>query len=245
MIRITYLCISKQLAQIILSMALSITLSAQNSDSLRVSILGDSYSTFEGWVQPEWNAIYYYPETSERSNKINDVKMVEQTWWYQVVHNMGYVLEKNNSFSGSTICYTGYRDKDGFHKDYSDRSFIGRAADLGHPDVILVCGGTNDSWCEAPVGEYKWSRWNNDDLYYFRPAMAKMCSELKILYPRARILFILNSGLRDDIIESVHNVCRHYQLECIDLHNIDKLSGHPSVVGMTAFAEQVETQLLK
>ena len=49
-----------------------------------------------------------------------------------------------NSYSGSTICNTGYRDE-----DYSDRSFINRTTLLGNPDIILICGGTNDSWANA------------------------------------------------------------------------------------------------
>lgn len=235
----------KRFRLILLLLVEGISLSAQNIDSLRISILGDSYSTFEGWMQPAWNAVWYFPESSEWSSKNNDVKVVEETWWYQVTHDMGFVLEKNNSFSGSTICFTGYKDKMGCHRDYSDRSFIGRAADLGSPDIILVCGGTNDSWCGAQVGEYKWHKWTNEDLHYFRPAMAKMCSELKDLYPLARFIFILNSELRDDIAESVHKVCRHYNVECVDLHDIEKQSGHPSVAGMRAIAVQVEAQLLK
>lgn len=238
-----YLCDMKRYGFILLLLAVSITLPAQDAGSLRVSILGDSYSTFEGWMQPRWNAIWYFPETDGRTNRDNDVKLVEQTWWYQVARDMGYILERNNSFSGSTICYTGYEDGTGRHNDYSDRSFIGRAADLGHPDVILVCGGTNDSWCGAPVGEYKWSGWTNEDLYCFRPAMAKMCSELKTLYPHARTVFILNSELRDDISESVHRICRYYGIECVDLHDIEKQAGHPSVAGMKAFAVQVEAAL--
>lgn len=245
LIKIDYLCVMKRAIYILSFWVLSFTVSAQNADTLRVSILGDSYSTFEGWMQPAWNAVWYFPEASEKTNKNNDVKLIEQTWWHQVAKDMGYILEKNNSFSGSTICYTGYKDKDGNHRDFSDRSFIGRAADLGHPDVILVCGGTNDSWCGAQVGDYKWRKWANEDLHFFRPAMAKMCSELKELYPEARILFILNSELRDDINDSVHTICRHYKIECIDLHNIDKQSGHPSIAGMSAFATQVEKQLKK
>ena len=154
----------KRILLTLLFCAVSISLSAQGTDSLRVSILGDSYSTFEGWMQPSWNAVWYFPESSP-STRDNDVKQVEQTWWHQVVTDMGYALEKNNSFSGSTICYTGYKDKNGQHRDYSDRSFIGRSADLGHPDIILVCGGTNDSWCGAEVGEYKWRKWTNEDLH--------------------------------------------------------------------------------
>lgn len=243
--QLLYICTMKRFRLILFLLAVAFSLSAQNSDSLRVSILGDSYSTFEGWVQPDWNAVWYFPEPRDWQGDNNDVKLVEQTWWYQVIHDMGYILEKNNSFSGSTICYTGYKNTTGRHEDYSDRSFIGRAGDLGRPDIILVCGGTNDSWCEAQVGEYKWRKWANEDLYDFRPAMAKLCSELKDLYPHARIIFILNSELRDDIVESAHKVCKHYKVECVDLYDIEKQYGHPSIAGMKAFAVQVEAQLLK
>lgn len=92
----------------------------------RVSILGDSYSTFKGHVTPEKNAIWY------PANK-NDVVKLEQTWWYQFINNYGYILDTNNSFSGSTICNTGYRQE-----DYSDRSFITRMNNLGNPDLILI-----------------------------------------------------------------------------------------------------------
>lgn len=218
---------------------LALSAQAQKNNQLKVSILGDSYSTFEGMMQPSWNAIWYFPENSTVSKPNNDVTLVSQTWWYQVAEQMGYKLEKNNSFSGATICYSGYKDRSGRPGDYSDRSFIGRSGDLGHPDVILVCGGTNDSWSGAPVGEYKWKNWTNEDLYTFRPGMAKMCSELKTLYPKARIVFILNSELRDDINESVHTICRKYRIECLDLHDIDKQGSHPSIAGMKEFARQV------
>ena len=224
-------------------LAISVSAAAQRADALRVSILGDSYSTFDGWLTPDINAIWYFGEDSPYTCKDNDVKKVEQTWWYQVISDMGYKLEKNNSYSGATICFTGYKDQNGVHSDYSDRSFIVRASNLGNPDIILVCGGTNDSWCGAPIGEYKWKKWTDSDLYSFRPAMAKMCSELKTLYPEARILFILNSELKDEINSSVHLICKRYGIECLDLHDIDKQAGHPSQAGMISFAKQVEAFL--
>lgn len=49
-----------------------------------------------------------------------------------------------NSYYGATICYTGYRDE-----DYTDRSFITRSSLLGNPDIILICGATNDNWADA------------------------------------------------------------------------------------------------
>ena len=199
----------------------------------RVSILGDSYSTYRGWI-PEGNAIYY------PRDKGNDVKNVEECWWHLVTTAIGGELEKNESWSGSTICYTGYNAK-----DFSSFSFVTRASRLGNPSLILVCGGTNDSWANAPIGEYKWNEWTKEELYFFRPAMAKLLFDLKTLYPNAKIYFILNSELKTVINDSVHEICTHYNVPCIDLKDIEKQSGHPSIKGMKAFADQVVEAITK
>lgn len=195
----------------------------------RVSILGDSYSTFQGWI-PEGNAVWY--PYAERS--VNDVTEASECWWSQVIEALGGELEANESWSGSTVCYTSYNGI-----DRRGSSFVTRADRLGAPTLILVCGGTNDSWANSPLGEYQWSDWTDDDLLAFRPAMAKLLFDLKTQYPRARIFFILNSELKPEINDSVHVACAHYGVPCIDLENIDKQGGHPSVAGMKAFAEQV------
>ena len=192
----------------------------------RVSILGDSYSTFKGWI-PQGNAIYY-------PRKNVDVQNVEECWWSLVIKAIGGKLEKNESWSGSTICYTGYKGADA-----SRSSFVTRASRLGNPTLILICGATNDSWAGSPIGEYKWNDWSSQDLFAFRPAMAKMLSDIKKLYPSARVFFILNNQLKPAINDSVHKICEYYKVPCIDLRNIDKQSGHPSVKGMKAFADQV------
>ena len=38
-------------------------------------------------------------------------------------------------------------------------------------------------------------------------------------------------------------ICRHYGVECLDLHDIDKQRGHPSQKGMKAIAKQVLKRL--
>ena len=112
-----------------------------------VAVLGDSYSTFEGFI-PKGYATWY----TTAVQKVTDVNKVEQTWWWQVIKEGGYKMGNINSYSGSTICNTGYRDE-----DYSDRSFINRTTLLGNPDIILICGGTNDSWANVPIGNYQYS----------------------------------------------------------------------------------------
>lgn len=207
-------------------------LSAQSLKS--VSILGDSYSTFEGYVQPDTNYVWYFPIPKSKT----DVTAVRQTWWHRFVSENNYRLCVNNSFSGSTICNTGYNKA-----DYSDRSFITRMDNLGNPDIIFIFGATNDCWARAPIGNYQYEKWTKPDLYSFRPAMAFLLDHMTARYPNVEIYFLLNSELTAEINESVKSVCTHYGVKCIELKDIDKLSGHPSVKGMGQICEQIEEAL--
>ena len=200
-----------------------------------ISFLGDSYTTFEGYI-PEGNAVWYHcpPDTS-----LTDVSAVEQTWWHQVATGGGYELDTNESYSGATISYTGY---DG--QDFTDRSFITRLPRVGSPDVLVILGGTNDSWAGAPVGEYKYEDFQTEDLYCYRPALAKLLLDAKQLYPKTQLLFVMNSELREDITESSREICENLGVPFLQLTDIDKKSGHPSVEGMKSIAAQVQRYLL-
>lgn len=219
---------------LLIALAAAFTLAAQAQDSLRVTIFGDSYSTFEGWLTPADNESWYFSADSPHRQKGNDVTRVEQTWWWQVIDQMGWKLEMNNSYSGATVGYAGYN-----YDNYKPRSFNTRVDNLGNPDIILSCCITNDSWTGELVGEYKWANWTDNDLWFFRPAMARLCSVIKQNYPMARIYFILNTELKPEHAESMRVICRHYGLPLIELHDIDKQWGHPSQAGMKAIAQQV------
>lgn len=73
-----------------------------------VSILGDSYSTFEGYLEPDTNFVWYWKIPQKQHT---DVSSVTQTWWHLFIKENGYKLCQNNSFSGSTICNTGYQGR--------------------------------------------------------------------------------------------------------------------------------------
>ena len=218
---------------ILLSIALCLFIGNVAQAQKKVSILGDSYSTFKGHVTPKENYIWYPAQG-------NDVIQLEQTWWHQFIHTYGFELEKNNSFSGSTICHTGYN-----REDYSDRSFITRMHNLGNPDIILIFGATNDSWSGAPIGEYKYENWTKHELHSFRPALAYLLNGLQTLYPQAKVYYMLNSELKESINESVYTICQHYEVPVITLYNIEKQQGHPSIAGMKAISEQTYEALNK
>ena len=112
----------------------------------KVSILGDSYSTFQNHVVPDTNYVWYFADANEPDR--TDVATVDDTWWMRFITRSGLQLEQNNSFSGATVCNLGYEGN-----DYSDRSFIRRMDSLGKPDLILVFGATNDCWAKVPLGK--------------------------------------------------------------------------------------------
>lgn len=222
----------------VVSMLGCFTAKAQSSKS--ISILGDSYSTFQGYLQPDTNAVWYWDNVEAMNT---DVHHVRETWWHQFIKKNGYRLCVNNSFSGSTICYSGYKTVGPDFTDYSDRAFVTRLDKLGCPDIIFVFGGTNDSWAGSPIGEYKYSGWTREDLFSFRPAMACLLEKMIDHYPNVKIYFLLNDDLREEIDESVKAICSHYEVDLIELVDIHKINGHPSVKGMRQICEQIEAYI--
>lgn len=196
-----------------------------------MSILGDSYSTFTDYMMPDTNLVWYGPE----HYKHTDVRKITETWWHQLACTNGLRLCVNNSFSGATICNTGYRKE-----DYSDRSFCTRLKKLGCPDIIVVFGGTNDTWAKSPIGEYKYENWQTADLFAFRPAMAYMLAHLQERYPNVELYVVINDILSNEVTSSMKEICSHYGVRYIMLKDIDKKNGHPTVKGMQQIAKQLK-----
>lgn len=221
------------LIALLLSLPAAVSCAQQQQEIRTVAILGDSYSTFDGYI-PEGNACWYF--TAPQGD--NDVVSVEQTWWYQFCEDGGYELLMNESYSGSTICNTGY---DG--ADYSDRSFCYRMNMLVTgdeiADLILVFGGTNDSWANSPVGELKYEDWDPQDIYSCLPACCFMLDHLTTRAPGSEIVFIINSELKPEITNGIIEACAHYGVHSLLLKDIEKKWGHPSIAGMAAINEQV------
>lgn len=212
--------------KLLLLMLMVATFACASAQSKKVSILGDSYSTFIGIIPT--NYATFYP------NDRNDVTEIGQTWWSLYIKARGHSLEKNDSWGGTTICGTGYG-----RMDSSRNNFISRVDSLGNPDLIFVFGGTNDDWANSPIGEYQYSDWTKEDCKNFRPALACLIDMLKKRYPNAEICFILNSELKEPVNESMREVCKHYNVKLVELHDIEKQNGHPSINGMKSICEQL------
>lgn len=85
-------------AMAVLLVALSVSLPVFSQSRKGVSILGDSYSTFENFVEPSGNALWYFKKPDPKLTDVNDVK---QTWWHQFITGNGYRLEKKQFLFGS------------------------------------------------------------------------------------------------------------------------------------------------
>ena len=194
-------------------------------------IIGDSYSTFKGYV-PDGFAVYYF----ENERPETDVTKVEQTWWHQVVQEANLNLVLNNSWSGSTIGYIGYNNTD----CSKSSSFIYRLKHLiekgffdnNKIDTVFVFGGTNDSWSNAPLGEIKYSDWEEKDLFSVLPAICYFLNLLKETLPQAKIYCLINTEIKPEIASCMKNACKEYGITPVAFDKIDKTSGHPTIQGM-------------
>ena len=201
-------------------------------------IFGDSYSTFKDCV-PEGYAVYYSPE----DEKMSGVTNVADTWWHQVISEKGLELILNNSWSGSTICYTGYNGCD----CSSSSSFIYRLRRLcedgffsdNEIDTVFVFGGTNDSWSNAPLGALKTEGVGEDDLYSVLPAIPYFFMSLKKALPRADIYCLINTDIKPEITHALEYSCELYGIKRIRFDKIEKKWGHPTPQGMKDIKDAV------
>ena len=240
----------------------------------KLSIMGDSISTYRGYSNDATNAnstigenwVWYTGENTGVSN-------VNQTWWKKSADETGMEILVNNSWSGSQV----------FSGDESD-AYRGRAENLHDdtgenagtkPDIIAVYIGINDFVKEATFGSY------SDDLYtglikknesgiteYAKPqsfveAYIIMVDKIVNRYTLSDVFlftFLPNAYERFSELEAYNEVVRkvaeHYNLSVVDLYNDSKITTenykefygdrhiHPNKDGMEAIKE-VFVEVLK
>lgn len=207
-----------------------------------VLILGDSYSTFGGRI-PEGFATFYY-----KGRPNFDVETVEDTWWGMLFQKVNANLVLNSSWSGTTICNTGYSGVDN-----SDKSFIARFDKLisegffeqNKIDTMLLFGGTNDCWAMSPIGEKKIENWTTDDLYSFKPAFCYLIKRIREVLPNAKLVSILNTHFLPDFSNAIISLSEELGVDTVHLKDIEKIEGHPNKKGMEQICEQVLEHLSK
>ena len=104
----------------------------------KVSIIGDSISTFKGWCDTTKGGAYY-PKSD------GDVTSVSDTWWYKLIYykmSTG-VFEKNISAGNTTIVQNSTGDSSAYWYGWDFGTRLQQLG-IGNPDVVCIFGGTND-----------------------------------------------------------------------------------------------------
>ena len=210
----------------------------------RFVIFGDSYSTHRDYIPSEYPH-YYCDEGRAPDQPVTKMQM-QQTWWGQMMERTGATLLLNDSWSGSTIGYTGYAGDCSTSSSFIYR--YRRLAENGffaenQVDTIFVFGGTNDSWCNAPLGEEKYRDFSEDELFSALPAICYLMSVLKNEHPDTRVVFVGNCDIKCEITACMASAAKQLGVEFVALHDIDKIAGHPTVLGMTQICDQIIAQL--
>ena len=104
----------------------------------KVSILGDSISTFKGWCDTSRGGAYY-PKSD------GDVTSVSDTWWHRLIYQKMStgIFEKNISAGNTTVVQNSTGDSGAYWYGWDFGTRVQQLG-LGDPDVILIFGGTND-----------------------------------------------------------------------------------------------------
>ena len=200
---------------------------------LTFSIIGDSYSTFKGFVPKEYDCYYPNPEL------VDDVIYVEDTWWGKLINQQGMRLLVNDSYSGATVC-TRVREPQPLSSSFVERvhySFCND--DKLQPDFIFVFGCTNDSWLGREVGQVQYESWTEDDVKCVLPAYCYVLDQLSVVYKKSKIVTVINTEMHPEITKGIMLSSEHYGAITVKLHDIDKQNGHPSALGMSQIADQI------
>lgn len=196
---------------------------------MKVSILGDSISTFEGWI-PEGNSVYF-PDNGA-------VQDVSQTWWKIVLDELGLTLCMNGSSSGSTCCGDSRsEDVKAGCSDYRISQLTG--SDGAVPDLIIVYLGTNDLVESIEIGDNDGTRPVEEGVVdNFSDAYSLILDKLERQYPAAQVYcctllpagnwgtedspfvtFVNGQGLTsEDYSKQIEKIARNRGIPVIDLY---------------------------
>lgn len=201
---------------------------------VRVSLIGDSISTFSGYLPTSYNS--FYPT--------GDVVSASQTYWYRLIYNnmQNAVLDMNIAWTGTLVTRSTNEEQKSAH--WYGHSFTERFIKdgMGSPDVILVHGGTNDvssrGYLEGKVTLYK-SLPTNGAAYpsdaefaevfaaadavkdsrtglvalpdtTFVEAYVKLIALIHQQYPDARVVMLIGDYLPEGARQSVLKIAAHY-----------------------------------
>lgn len=200
-----------------------------------ISILGDSITTYKGYNPDGYATFYPYPTA--------DFGDVNQTWWMQVINNLGMKLLKNNSWGGSCVA-----EGTGSSSTSSDERIKEILFGTEQPDILIIFMGSND--CASA----------NVSLETFDKSYKIMLDKIVALCPNTEVYIMT---LPESIMYSSENQVKYndvirkyttqFNFNLIDLQDMYGTEGcrnylidsaHPNLAGMNLFANTVFEKML-
>ncbi|MBQ5634730.1 MAG: hypothetical protein IIV10_00300, partial [Alistipes sp.] len=208
----------------------------------RVSVIGDSISTFRGYISYNYSA--HYPTED------GDLNLVGQTYWWRLIydHMQNARLERNLAYSGTAVARTtntSYSSQTWYGQDFCTR-FINQQG-LGPADIVIIHGGTNDYGhnadelapgvamrsATAPSDSVLNPLFNTADKAKTRAevealddtnfcsAYIKLICLIKERNPKVKIVCIIGDYLTVGIQQSIHKIAAHYGAKVVDLYAVN------------------------
>lgn len=220
----------------------------------RISILGDSISTYSGYIPSGYAT--YYPR--------GDVNSVDKTWWQLLIHNNNMIMGQNVSYSGSTV------QSDGTYSYLQDDRITALGVN-GAPDIVIIEGSTNDGQIEdltasgeivntLPTLPLTNANQSIYDTTTFVGAYQALIEKVMLAYPNAKICCwgtpwpnstsYITASEAIKATEKIEALCKMYGCVFLDIRQcginpvnvsnymIDSL--HPNAAGMELIANYIE-----
>ncbi|WP_407453573.1 SGNH/GDSL hydrolase family protein [Methanobrevibacter sp.] len=231
----------------------------------KVSIIGDSISTFQGYLADSEYA-YFYPK--------GNVTSVEQTWWYQVINELEMSLLKNCSWSGSE-CYGNSSSTTTASAGCSTKRINDLANGTTKPDIIFCYIGINDFYNGTGLPSTEWTPESSipsdsTNIDNFFEAYVIMIHKIKQKYPNARVFcftlmdcptvktgypLINGAGVAlNTFNDHIRKVANTFGCDVIELHNcgLNQINfssfgtdtTHPNVNGHKMMKDKIKVELL-
>ena len=222
-----------------------------NYEGKVISILGDSISTFAGYIPVADGFNLEHLSRYPQDNLLTDVN---ETWWMQVISELDAKLGINDSWRGATVSgavpvTTGTTGENAAMGNLTRVQNLGAN---GTPDIILFYGGTNDLAHVSKVGSFDpdtapstvdltTKKWDNLAEGYVHTLL-----RLRYYYPDAVIVAMLPTYTKsyystDKLAQAnavLAQICEHYGVAYVDLRDCgisinDLPDGiHPDANGM-------------
>ena len=205
----------------------------------RISILGDSISTFGSPDSRNENGTYcysYYPTETCRYSESGNVTIegityqsirfdVNDTYWMKLINGTGMVLGINESWRGTRVSGSG-------NSAFNNQNRINHLGSNGTPDVILIYGGTNDAGGAVTLGTFNTenpANYTDEQIAAlptttFADAYRTMLIRVMKTYPMAEIVVILPTFTTayytitnlDLYVEVIKEACDFFGIKYID-----------------------------